>query len=194
MFGHDGPITRRHLLGTTARLAVVPWVGAFLAACSAPAAAPTAEPAKPAAATTAPAAGATTVPATAAPAAAAKPKGNVVWWYPTKDPGEEAAKSFNDAQSDVKVEWQLGEFDTNTKIMAALAASTPPDVAYLGRWQGPDLAVRNGIKALDDYIKGSSVFKWENLWSAYCLHFAYYNFCRIHSSIRVTPAIRGGRD
>jgi transposase-like protein/IS1 family transposase len=31
--------------------------------------------------------------------------------------------------------------------------------------------------------------KWENLWAAYCLHFAYYNFCRIHSSIRVTPAM-----
>ena len=31
--------------------------------------------------------------------------------------------------------------------------------------------------------------KWENLWSAYCLHFAYYNFCRIHRSLRVTPAM-----
>lgn len=31
--------------------------------------------------------------------------------------------------------------------------------------------------------------KWDNLWSAYCLHFAYYNFCRIHRSIRVTPAM-----
>jgi hypothetical protein len=34
--------------------------------------------------------------------------------------------------------------------------------------------------------------KWENLWSAYCLHFAYYNFCRIHRSFRVTPAIEAG--
>ena len=31
--------------------------------------------------------------------------------------------------------------------------------------------------------------KWENLWAAYCLHFAYYNFCRIHRSLRVTPAM-----
>jgi transposase-like protein/IS1 family transposase len=31
--------------------------------------------------------------------------------------------------------------------------------------------------------------KWDNLWSAYCLHFAYYNFCRIHKSLRVTPAM-----
>jgi len=31
--------------------------------------------------------------------------------------------------------------------------------------------------------------KWENLWYAIALHFAYYNFCRIHSSLRVTPAM-----
>ncbi len=31
--------------------------------------------------------------------------------------------------------------------------------------------------------------KWENLWSAYCLHFAYYNFCRVHQTLRVTPAM-----
>jgi len=31
-----------------------------------------------------------------------------------------------------------------------------------------------------------------HLWSAYCLHFAYYNFCRIHRSIRVTPAMEAG--
>ena len=30
--------------------------------------------------------------------------------------------------------------------------------------------------------------KWENLWAALCLHFAYYNFCRIHRPLRVTPA------
>ncbi|HYW41230.1 MAG TPA: IS1 family transposase [Bryobacteraceae bacterium] len=31
--------------------------------------------------------------------------------------------------------------------------------------------------------------KWDNLWSAYCLHFAYYNFCRVHQTLRVTPAM-----
>jgi hypothetical protein len=31
--------------------------------------------------------------------------------------------------------------------------------------------------------------KWENLWAAPCLPFAYYNFCRIHRTIRVTPAM-----
>jgi hypothetical protein len=34
--------------------------------------------------------------------------------------------------------------------------------------------------------------KWENLWAAYCLHFAWYNFCRVHMKLRVTPAMEAG--
>jgi len=30
------------------------------------------------------------------------------------------------------------------------------------------------------------------LLSAVALHFAYYNFCRVHSSLRVTPAMEAG--
>lgn len=31
--------------------------------------------------------------------------------------------------------------------------------------------------------------KWENHWAALCLYFAYYNFCRIYKTLRVTPAM-----
>ena len=34
--------------------------------------------------------------------------------------------------------------------------------------------------------------KWENLRAALALHFAYYNFCRIHGTLRVTPAMEAG--
>jgi len=34
--------------------------------------------------------------------------------------------------------------------------------------------------------------KWENLWAALCLQFAFYNFCRVHRTIRVTPAMEAG--
>jgi transposase-like protein/IS1 family transposase len=34
--------------------------------------------------------------------------------------------------------------------------------------------------------------KWENLRAALALHFAYYNFCRIHKTIRCTPAMEAG--
>ena len=34
--------------------------------------------------------------------------------------------------------------------------------------------------------------KWENLRAALALYFAWYNFCRIHGSLRVTPAMAAG--
>lgn len=34
--------------------------------------------------------------------------------------------------------------------------------------------------------------KWDNLWSAYYLRFAYYNFCRVHQTLRATPAMDAG--
>jgi transposase-like protein/IS1 family transposase len=34
--------------------------------------------------------------------------------------------------------------------------------------------------------------KWEHLEAAYALHFAYYNFSRIHRTLRVTPAMEQG--
>ena len=34
--------------------------------------------------------------------------------------------------------------------------------------------------------------KWANLKAALALHFAYYNFCRIHKTLRCTPAMAAG--
>jgi len=34
--------------------------------------------------------------------------------------------------------------------------------------------------------------KWENLWAAYCVHFAWYNFIRRHQTLRMTPAVAAG--
>ena len=34
--------------------------------------------------------------------------------------------------------------------------------------------------------------KLDNLKAAGALHFAYYNFCRIHQTLRVTPAMEAG--
>ena len=34
--------------------------------------------------------------------------------------------------------------------------------------------------------------KWEHLHAALALHFAYYNLCRVHRSLRVTPGMEAG--
>jgi IS1 family transposase len=54
-----------------------------------------------------------------------------------------------------------------------------------------NLTIRMGMRRLTRLTNAFSK-KWENLWAAYCLHFAYYNFCRIHQTLRVTPAMEAG--
>lgn len=54
-----------------------------------------------------------------------------------------------------------------------------------------NLTIRMQMRRLTHLTNAFSK-KWENLWSAYCLHFAYYNFCRIHKTLRVTPAMEAG--
>ena len=34
--------------------------------------------------------------------------------------------------------------------------------------------------------------KWDSLKAALALHFAHYNFCRVHGSLRITPAMAAG--
>ncbi len=54
-----------------------------------------------------------------------------------------------------------------------------------------NLTMRMQIRRFTRLTNGFSK-KWENHWAALALYFAYYNFCRIHSTIRVTPAMEAG--
>lgn len=54
-----------------------------------------------------------------------------------------------------------------------------------------NLTMRQGMRRFTRLSNGFSK-KLENLKSAVALHFAYYNFCRVHMTIRVTPAMQAG--
>ena len=54
-----------------------------------------------------------------------------------------------------------------------------------------NLTIRMSMRRLTRSTNAFSK-KFENLWAAYCLHFAYYNFCRIHKTLCVTPAMESG--
>ena len=54
-----------------------------------------------------------------------------------------------------------------------------------------NLTVRMHMRRLTRLTNAFSK-KWDNLWAAYCLHFAWYNFVRVHRSLRVTPAMEAG--
>ena len=51
-----------------------------------------------------------------------------------------------------------------------------------------NLSVRMGMLRMTRLTNAFSK-KWENLQAAYSLWFAYYNFCRVHKTLRVTPAM-----
>ena len=54
-----------------------------------------------------------------------------------------------------------------------------------------NLTMRMQMRRLTRLTNGFSK-KFENLWAALCLHFAWYNFCRVHRTLRVTPAMQAG--
>jgi hypothetical protein len=51
--------------------------------------------------------------------------------------------------------------------------------------------MRMGIRRLTRLTNAFSK-KLANLKAAIALHFAYYNFCRVHQTLRVTPAMQAG--
>jgi hypothetical protein len=54
-----------------------------------------------------------------------------------------------------------------------------------------NLTMRMQVRRLTRLTNGFSK-KWGNLRTAVALHFACYNFCRIHQTLRVTPAMEAG--
>lgn len=54
-----------------------------------------------------------------------------------------------------------------------------------------NLTLRMQIRRLTRLTNGFSK-RFSNLWAALCLFFAWYNFCRIHRTLRVTPAMEAG--
>jgi IS1 family transposase len=54
-----------------------------------------------------------------------------------------------------------------------------------------NLTMRMCMRRLTRLTNGFSK-KWDNLKAALALNFAHYNFCRVHQTLRVTPAMEAG--
>lgn len=65
------------------------------------------------------------------------------------------------------------------------------DEATTSHVERQNLTIRMGMRRMTRLTNAFSK-KWENLRAAYALHYAYYNFCRVHMSLRVTPMMEAG--
>jgi IS1 family transposase len=68
-----------------------------------------------------------------------------------------------------------------------------PDMSKVGtsHIERQNLTVRMSMRRMTRLTNAFSK-KWTNLKHSYALQFAYYNFCRIHQTLRVTPAMEAG--
>ena len=66
-----------------------------------------------------------------------------------------------------------------------------PETLCTSHVERQNLTMRMQIRRLTRLTNASSK-KRENLNAALALHFAYYNFCRVHRSLRITPEMEAG--
>lgn len=78
--------------------------------------------------------------------------------------------------------------ETVTKIMIG---DPDPSRICTSIVERSNLSMRTSIRRLTRLTNAFSK-KWENLRAMLAIYFAFYNFCRIHSSIRCTPAMESG--
>ncbi|MGE5481713.1 MAG: ABC transporter substrate-binding protein [Bacteroidota bacterium] len=83
----------------------------------------------------------------------------IVWWgdvldakYTTK-----LIERFEQLHPEYDVEYQQQGWPINTKLTAAIAAGTPPDVVLLDRFELASWAYMGALEPLDDYIKRDKI-------------------------------------
>src|SRR5258706_2398328 len=81
-----------------------------------------------------------------------------------------------------------GVVETATKIMIG---NPDPSRICTSIVERSNLSMRTSIRRLTRLTNAFSK-KWDHLKAMLAVYFAYYNFCRIHSSIRCTPAMESG--
>jgi len=78
----------------------------------------------------------------------------------------------------------------STEVVSVMGDPDPKRICT-SHIERQNLTMRMQMRRLTRLTNGFSK-KWENHWAALCLHFAYYNFVRIHRTLRVTPAMAAG--
>jgi transposase-like protein/IS1 family transposase len=78
----------------------------------------------------------------------------------------------------------------STEVVPVVGSPDPARICT-SHVERQNLTMRMQIRRFTRLTNGFSK-KFENHWAALSLYFGYYNFCRIHKTIRVTPAMEAG--
>jgi transposase-like protein/IS1 family transposase len=81
--------------------------------------------------------------------------------------------------------------DVIETIPTPISGNPDPDRICTSHVERHNLSMRMQMRRLTRLTNGFSK-KWENLRAALALYFAFYNFCRVHKTLRVTPAMQAG--
>ena len=76
-------------------------------------------------------------------------------------------------------------------VKTPIYGNPDPDRICTSHIERQNLTVRMSMRRMTHLTNAFSK-KWLNHKAAYALYFAHYNFCRVHSSLRVTPAMEAG--
>src|SRR5262249_49438899 len=76
-------------------------------------------------------------------------------------------------------------------VPCVISGDPDPEMICTSHVERQNLTMRTFLRRLTRLSLGFSK-KFENLRHAIALHFAHYNFCRVHKTLRVTPAMEAG--
>lgn len=98
-------------------------------------------------------------------------------------------KYLSDETDNLERRYSPGDFVSATKTI--VMGDPDKDMISTSRVERNNLTMRMSMRRLTRLTNGYSK-KWENFDKALALHFAHYDFCKVHQSLRVTPAMEAG--
>jgi len=98
-------------------------------------------------------------------------------------------KYKSDETGNIDRRYSPGDFVSATKV--TVTGNPDEDMISTSYVERQNLTMRMSMRRLTRLTNGFSK-RWGNLNKALALHFAYYNFVRVHQSLRVTPAMEAG--
>ena len=97
-------------------------------------------------------------------------------------------KTYNDS---MQTEKRYSPSEIVQAVPIPVTGDPQPAFISTSHIERQNLTMRMQLRRFTRLTNGFSK-KLENLKAALCLHFAWYNFCRVHSTLRVTPAMASG--